>query len=546
MNYKQEKAVNEVFGQSGCANSHGRSQVFGREFLQAYASPNRLEGNCRISLVWKRGSAKREIEIHTGLLCFNHEGVKEYETVKFVNLPEQRWKRRFTGDLIPLDLLEAAALIQDAYQQNVRFKTSPAPGFKRGWFLLSYDTQGIRRDFLMNKLHPRCLTVSMFANVYLAALRRMDHGLVYDLSSPRRKEMLGERSAFLLDAQEEWQRFVFLKTEITILIKENTKTVLRVYVTVSNAANAAIRLTYQMIIVKSRGYYYIDDFHLLERKVLEQDHADNPLQGYVFCYVYPMVRHNHLQDWLEENPDIFVSGETETGLCYKWIKDEECTYENYDISDRVIGEFLLLRQETVIVTHKIPNAVRLEKIMTEKFSQEIRFPQKYYLPVQVFFRMICRASFCWEELDQYRVVSALLRLKDDQHSLERFLEMMKDKQKVGNQIWYYYPDSENKEEDQEKQIEYYKAGNWIKINVFNGDIGKEIAYLRDKLKIDAVIYSYELENNFDFDKPTVTEERKWEICGLLRRFHKEFAQTLGRRLMPLTREIAAKMGTVIG
>lgn len=518
-------------------------------FYKACASMDRLEGKCSLAIVWKGRGGKKEMEMHTFLLCFNHEGIKEYKQRKIYRPGRFEWPHSDWRKSTWLSLPEAAALIQDAYQQNTRFGTSPADGFKQYSFMLEYDTSSIDRCQLLSKLLPQYLSPQMLANVYLAALRRTDNGLLYDLSGPRRQADLGDRSEFLIRHGEEYRQLSFLKSGISKMRKDRDAYYINAYAIVSTVQEQLMRLSFQLVIIKSPNRYCVEEFRLTQREELAGEHPDNPLNYEVFCSVYYLKRAAAVKNWLEKDPDIFMIGELNDRQCYKWLYNREIPWLEYDITDRIMAEFIVTRHELIIYAKKPCHLARMEKTAALNASGGLTLYNKFYLPVRTLYSIIFSGEArslsgkSSMNLRRYRAESALLYLGEGNVSFQCLQKSVEYKVMLGHKCWYLFCRKAG-DNGADTLTEYYIAGNWLKVNVIKGEMEEEIAYLRSNLHT-AVVYGCELENYYDLFQPPVSEQRKWQIYHLLKLFEKEGGTIREMGLVPVLRDVARVMGSIL-
>ncbi|MFZ5753242.1 MAG: hypothetical protein ACOY3J_03290 [Bacillota bacterium] len=544
-----------------------------RRFLKAFASRDRFEGKCTLTVVWTSGETKPVIEAQHFLLNFNHVGIKEYYCKKHPTpgsygkstrgtcsyhtlagmAKEKVREEEAAGNFQELTLLEAAALLQDAYGQNLRFNTQPAPGISDYGGLLQYETDHLIRRELIHKFYGSHLTARTLGNIYLRGLKNMDAALLYDLSSQERQAALGERSQFIFNYGEELKNYTFLRTQVTGLEKEQGKILLSAYVIVNTPQDEIVKISYNLTLVKVKNYYYyVDKFAEIGRQELANSDSDNPLNYRVFCSAYHISSVKKIQDWLESQKDILLTGEFESGYCYKWLTGERSAVNSYDITDGIVGEFILRERELLIYAKNPVELVQVEERIKNDLSRHLTLQDKYYLPVQDVYRTVVYHN-CLDRvlLENYsdgsvskgRANWAVFYVEDYKKCLYQLQQRTINRLQLDNHTWYLWiKDKISPSTLMTKQVEYYLAKHWVKVNVFNGTLEEELREL--DIPVTEIIYGIELENYYDLFTPPVSEERKWEIYKGLHRIHKE--SIMGRMgFIPRPKEIAQKLGSVI-
>ena len=544
MNLKAEYVYGIIQGQELSTRQSQQSL-----FYKAYASMDRLEGKCNLTVVWRGRSYRKETEVHNYQLRFNHEGIKDYKQKKIYQSGRGEGTLLKQPACASLSLAEAAALIQDSYIQNVRFGTRPAAGYKHYGLMLEYDTSAIDRGCLFRKLAPQYLTPRMLANVILTALRKMDNVLLYDLSGPQRRALLGDRNEFLLRHGEEYRHLSFLKTGVTAVNKDEKGYWIKAYALVSTPQEQLLRLSFRFKVVHAEDRFCLEEFVVTNSEELAGDHPDNPLNYDVFCSVYRLKSGAAVKRWLENDPDIFMIGEMSDCQCFKWMQNRELAWLEYDITDKILAEFIVTRHELVIYAKKPYHLARVEKTAALKAPGCIDGYMRVYLTVSKLYTLLFggeRNNHTGQNktaLRKYRAASALLRIRPNNTSFQFLQDRIEYKVMLGPKCWYLFCRRKADAKGGEILTEYYITDNWLLVNAITGDLAEVIADLATIPGTD-VILGAELENHYDLFHPPVSEERKWQIYGLLKQFHKEGGLLREMGLAPSLHDVVQIMGTL--
>lgn len=518
-------------------------------FYKAFASLDRAEGCCRLTLFWKKGKrGRRGLEAHTYLLRYNHEGVKEYRVEDFSTPGIKGWRNRIAYETVRLSFSEAAALIQDAYSQNIRFQSKPAAGFKEDHFLLEYDTEGVARQELISKLMPSDLQPEQFAHIILAGMRRLDKTLLYDSASQELQQELGSRKAYISDGEEESSHFTFLQTSVAALESAGPVYRAKAYAVVSTPADEIIRIVYELKFLRQLAGYSLLGLTEVDRERLGADHPANPLNYCVFSTLYHHSNADLIRRWLREQPGIILSGELPNSEVYKWLNGGSEPWEEFNLTLSVSAEFLLNAKELLIYAQNPLNLASIERLIAEDLAPFLEYSGKYYLPVSDLYPVIIEelsANDTWPGIGQIfrdkRAETEILQISPLEK--KQLMQEMENQSGKGLRLGldtYYYPIRAG-----DLRGDVYLCGRWIKLNMFTGDWGREeISNLRSRFSIINLIQDFELENRLDLFTLPISEQRMWQIFRTLAILTREAEVFREMGLVPNVKEMAKRMGVV--
>lgn len=514
-------------------------------YQEAYASLDRLEGKCDLLLIYhaKNRRKRKEPEVYRLTLCFDHEGIREHRIKTLYWFKQGTETNRF--EYRPLSITEAAALLQDAYLQNQRFNTPAAEGYSRHAALLECDIPDIQRRELLRRLSNQRLSSRMLVNVYLAALRRMDNALLYDLSSPKRQECLGGRREFILKYGEEYREIIFIRSGISRMKKEGDTLLTDVFALVITPQEEIMRVSYHLRLISVDGEYCIDDFTETGREILQGDHPENPFNYKVHCFVYDLEIQaaDAIRDWLDFDEELFLTGELENALIYKWLKRQDKPWEEYNLYDSIFGEFILSEKQLIVYARKPANLVESARKVTRHFLEYITGHRRMYLPVRTLYQAVfSRPSDTIGKgnnllLHKYQGYSALLYTNDYYPLIGYLNRNTCGKIMLGPRTWCFFRTKKSFKE-------YYLSGNWLKIYCSGDELEREIEFFRTNFLIKDMVLDQELEDYFDLFNPPVSEQKKWHIYGLLCKFYKEKGEMQELGLVPPLRNVVKTMGGI--
>jgi len=515
-------------------------------FYKAYVSLTRLAGKCNLIIMWKDQVKRSQFTVHSFKLSFNHEGIRTYRSA-MIEKREINQRCKTEDKYIEISMLEAAALLQDAYQQNILYNTRPPAELTSEYILLAQDTSNLERRKLIMKLSIQELTISMFTNIYFAALRRMDNGLLYDLSSGPRKSILGDRNEFLLEGNKEYKGCIFLKNSIKSIKQEDGFYKADVFAVLITAREEVVKITYDLMLIKREKNIYVDSFRERGREYIDSKHPDNPFNYRVFCSRYKLLSTNKIRDWLDNERDILLTGELKDCLIYKWLQSNDNPTEEFNINDKILSEYVLTNDEIIIFAKKPYNLIKA----VEYSPSCIKLQKKYILPINQLYQYIFTNASGNEDtlykssyLHEFCGQSALIFLGDN-YSLAEYLNYISEgKSKFGLRGWYFY----SKQEIGEKNIpcfkEYYLSKGWLNIYVYGEEIDKEIERLEKLFGVKEKVLSNELENRYDLFNRPISEQKKWHIYGLLQRFYQEKNDIQDLGLVAPLEEVLRTFGAV--
>jgi len=487
-------------------------------FQKAFVTQERAAGMCRLFLIWQRGRRRRSLQVHQYLLCFNHEGIKDYQVEDISYLGLRGWENRLGYPMVSLGLAEAASLIKDAYEQNKRYRTKAPSGIGSSHLLLDFDTEGVEPSRISYGLFPPKVNVEMFTNIYLSALKRLDWGLLYDLAHGERQSKLGTRLDYLRNHEDELSQCTFLRTGITAVEVQGRISWVKAYVILSTPGDELLRIYYQLKILEENSYYYVVDLRELDREELTPSHRDNPLNYPVFATLYRHHCKEEIARWLEEQPGLFLSGELNDGEAYKWLNGGLEPWEEFDCTQAISAEFYLTKEELLIFSQQPEKLAGITRLLTEDLRGTLLLQGQYYLKIsEIYARMFiednCNSPAKLANLLQEQQADSML-LHVEPRQKGRFMayigKMAAKSVKLGPGASYHVL------QDSQFLAELYAAGNWLKICVYRGDGTGMLARFKAGFHLVEVIKDRELDNHYDLFTPPLSDQRRWMI---FRRLH---------------------------
>ena len=521
--------------------------------VAAYTTLDRNSGKCGLIILWEKRLPKKELEMHTFLLNFNSEGIKRYMVKKLLTLQGQNWEDNLVG-YVRIDFSEAISLLHDAYKQNLKFGTSPAEGWEKYGFFLDGEAPGIDRKRFLEKLSFYNLNPIEFTNIYLAALKRWDNAVLYDLSSPERQKRLGRREDYLLYTGGDLAEYTFLKSKVISSEKLGKRRLISVFIIVSTPQDEIMKIDYNLVLVRNGKTLYLDSFRELNRTILSADDPENPMNYRVFCSIYHLSPYAHVlvRSWLESNEEIFMTGEFEGGVCYKLLKPEEVASKTFDAISGIICEFMLTDHELFIYAQKPFHLAKMERSLPLALKDKVIFKQKYYLPIRKLYKAAIMGlsleellkKSAWETgTNVFLAFSAFLFWKGRGQIFDKLKNDALHVLQLDREAWYFF--IERKSCDSEEipvYLEYYISGNWLRLNVFNGNIAEELNRLGPYVD---VVKEYEFQKQYDIFNAPLGKERQWKMFKMLNLMGREAPSLKAMGLIPSVRGMARRSGTLV-
>lgn len=532
-----EALTNETIGiwQSNKGMSH---------FYKAFASLDRAEGVCRLICIW-RENGRRSMLAHRYTLLFNAGGIKEYQIEDIPGFCLSSWLNEMDYEMVEIELSEAADLILDAYMQNKKFKTQPALGIDDDYFMFQYA--GDRTEAVNQRLLPDCQNINMFINIYLSAFIRLDYGLLYDLSSSDRQRQLGDRHDYLQEINPELSQCTFLSTQIVSVQKSKPLSEAEVSVTILTPQEEIWKLSYKLKILYTANNYSLLDFQEISREQLDLCHPQNPLNYKVYTTLFKHNAQEQVRGWLNEQANVFLTGETGDMEQYKWLVEGSAPWEEYCFSKAISAEFFLTDKELLIYCQKPENLASINWILAEDLPERLSIQDQYYLDNKELLYRVCNlqgeTKFSLSQvLEGKRAVSHLLVLHGKE--LSRFMgHVISAAEKMitlGNKFHYYFI---RQKDDTIFEIYSYRNYQWV--TVYSDPREGLLGWIKENFILDNLIPDYELEDYYDLFTPPLTEQRKWEIFQQLMQLDKEASCMRKMGLVPSVKEAATQYGVVI-
>lgn len=546
------------------AQEYPRQEFIRVRFLSAYASLDRLEGGCRLLILWRKRAFRHKLEVHHYLLSFGCEGIKEFRTMDISNMGTWGFKKTLNSNYVELNLEEAALLIQDSYAQNSRFQSQPPRGWDVDNPLLQVDTAKIDGTQLLSKLFPGNLNPRMLINVYLDALRRSDRALQYDLRDQSGKAVLGPRDEFINSNPGEMEECVFLRSGIKSMEEKGRSEVqVCAFVIVSTPEEEIIKHTFNLILSCQMGQYYLNQCHPLGKQVLSGQDPENPLDYPVCCSLYGVSDEVRVRTWLEQQPDLILAGEWENGVYFKKIENKKKPCSEFNFSAAVMCEYILTDRELLVYSNQSLNLIALSCFLQEELKGLLKPKDKYYLTVRQLQGAVLNrgkaetlglspvaggTGSIQDVLKQHAGRSAFCKITNSDR--KTFIHFMRTEArhnlKLGPQSWYFLLEGRARRPKERgfPLTECYLAANWLSINTFGGDLEEELAAVRSLVPIRTVIYADELKYGSYLSKPQLSAQRIWEIYRGIRNIIKEAEIFRKLGLIPELKELARGMGTL--
>lgn len=534
-------------------------------FVDAYASMERLEGRCRLLILWRKKYIRSKLEVHSYLLYFNYEGIKEFRTIDASHLGIWGFKKTLNNNFIQLNLEEAAFLVQDAYAQNWRFQTRIPQGQGMGNPLLTLDTSCVDSSQLLYKLFSGNLYPRMLVNVYLDAMRRADRAMQYDLSDESRKTCLGQRDDFILYGAGAMEQNTILQSGIINIKEKDSEVNASAFIIVSTPREEVIKYTYKFILSLNQGKYFISQCREIGQHILSGNDPENPLNYNVFCSSFEVMDTARIRAWLEEQPDLLLAGEWEHGLCYKKIADNKKPWIGYDFSTTVICEFSITDRDFLVYSCQPLNQILMKSFLQQELKGVLKPKKKYHLPVEKLYGAILSRekweplslaadegsgdSCCQGLLEQYKGHWAFINLSE--HDRKKIIDFLRckarNKFKLAPQAWYFLLENRANQENNCSipVTEYYLAAkNWLIINTFGGNLEEELADICANFPVQTIIYAEELEWGHSPHSQSFSEQRIWEIYKEIRNIYQEAGIFRKLGFIPELKDLARGRGTL--
>lgn len=490
------------------------------KFVKAYATLDRLEGKSHLAIVWQKSKTKKLYEVQEYVLCFKRWGIKDYKVRKIFGLGKHVLHDSGIKEYTELSLLEAAMLIQDAYQQNIINYTKPAANFLANHFILQYDTEAVEKSELLDKLTPRRLSAMMCANVYIAALKRMDRGLLYDMSTLKRQRTLGEREIYMHQEKREFLNYTFLRSRVEDVSRINNGYLMYTSVVLCTQTEEVIKKYYNIAVTTNNNNYLIDDFYEVESTIIPKDDLKNPLNYQVFCTAYYIKDIYKVMNWLDSKKEVFLAGDFNGGTSFKWLQDYDKPWQEFCFTNKIFCEFILTENTFLVFTPKALNLVKIMETVTRELKDAIVMVKKHYLSIRQLYALVFNEARLCDSLEKFRAQTAVVFTSQMPELIEYLCCNAGVICKMNEGVTYYLI---TKKEDAQikKVVEYYVGKNKVVVNTFLGDIEKETHRLSRDVEKDLIIYENEWENRNTLFRAAVKDEKKWLIYKTIAKLNHE-------------------------
>jgi hypothetical protein len=509
----------------------------------------RAAGKGELIILWRNSNKSKQVAAYRLKVSFNHEGVQRCRT-GMMQKHEIDYSFAQARYCTMLTLPEAVSLLQDAHAQNLRYANLPAAEQESYQFILEYSTAALDRTALTHRLLGNKMSLHAFVNVYLAAFRRMDTALLYDCSGVGRRKRLGPRESFILTYGEAYNGMTFLRSSLASIEIYSDFYSVDAFFVVITPEEEIMKIKFSLIIKEcGGGQYCVERFTEISREILDGEHPDNPFNYWIHCSVFKIGHENNIINWLNNESGVLLTGETESCCVFKWLYDAVNPEQDFNINDKILAEYIVQKDELIIFAKKPYNLLQAEKKAAECAPDCLKLQKKYYMPVQQLYRYVYASCPDWRDtqddpccLKKYEAYSALLYLADEGSLWEYWHRCADGKAGLGPHSSYVF--SGGWEYNISSFKEYYLSKNWLKVYAYGDDALMEIERLKNHLPIIDFISDQELANYFDLFNPVVSEQRKWYIYGVLRRFYHEKNDLHKLKLVASFEDVLRVFGTI--
>lgn len=327
--------------------------------ISAYCSPSRLVGNCILVFITK---SNKEYIAHFFTLFFNHLGIREYFQYRSLRKEEILDTIKSKG-LVKLSFDEGRTLLRDAYGQNIRYGTKVATGFSQYQQLLEGAkevlVENIQYQGLLQKINGRRFSPKKVTNALLLALKNMDAPLIYDLATESLQREFGKRKDFLQKWTHPLEKYSFIKTIIRTRLVDKEKSINKIKLIASDVEDNLKKIDLKIELVNNAGHHLVSNMEIEEISPITSRDPLSPLNHKVYTCIYKVDCYEKIKNAIENHDFLYLSGEFENGVCYKWFKNCDPLEYGIDISKNIYGEFILTSEELIVFSSNLRNLTEI-------------------------------------------------------------------------------------------------------------------------------------------------------------------------------------------
>lgn len=369
------------------------------EKTNVYCSSSRLVGNCILIFITK---SRKEYIAHFFTLFFNHLGIKEYFQYRSFR-KEEILETIKPKDLVKLTFNEGRSLLLDAYSQNLRYGTKVATGFSQYRELLEgvndLSFKNIDYESLLGKMKGKRISSRKLINVLFLALKNMDAPLIYDLATEDLQRKFGPREDFLQKWTHPLEEYTFIKTIVRTRLVDSEKSVNSIKLIASDSEDNLKKIDIKIELVNMAGQYLVSNMEI--EKIVPITHRDplSPLNHRVYTCIYKVDCFEKIKNALENYEFIYISGEFDNGICYKWFKNCNPLEYGIDISKNIYGEFILTPEELIIFSSNLRNLTEISGFIQKGCQKDkLLFKFKTICTIREIYKVITNKAILSDNL----------------------------------------------------------------------------------------------------------------------------------------------------
>jgi hypothetical protein len=480
--------------------------AFQGDFYRAYATCSRHSGRVTLDIAWH--TPGKGVHVEGFYLTFSSDGIYSFFVIEDMSKEEYIEERNTAADMVELTYSEACALIQDAYNFNIRCMTRPALGKFLYQKYIDHSPE-LDRPTLISLVQRLCarLTPRQLVNTLFHALRYQDFSYIDSLWLEQRFSQSMMYGAFnhiikpgvlLLEGQVK-----------EVSGSQDLVEVLAYSVTVSDGD--VWKCDYRFKVAREHNQWRITEMKKYSEQQINSTVELNPYICRVYCRVYDITDIDALFDIIDKMDNIREVEELPDGIHMRVTCFEDDFNHGVSLLTGVIADLVINGDEFVVMAQKMNTINEFDDIFTSQPVTPLRYMGEYEVSLITAFSYLAGQYANFEDVlindDNdfvydvgLRFITARYLVKDRPEVLSRLKQIANIEFNLADNTRLFYQLGEGCS-DSVFLAEYMLGSNLVTLSTFGeGDMGQA-----------RQLFERDMYDSLEFDRSDVREEGIFEI-----------------------------------
>lgn len=499
-----------------------KKSFFKGAFYKAYASCSRPTGRITLDIAWQKESGGLHVECF--YLTYNSDGIHSFFLIPDMPYEQYNIDREILSNMVEITEEEAAFLVTEAYNWNLRKLTRPAVGkyLYKKYIDFGDQLSPLEKKNLFKKISGK-LTPRQIVNSFYYAIKQKDFNYINSVCNKTSENFLESKCKDLLQLSTS-----IIEAQADEVFANHNNAEVTSYAIIVND-NSCYYLSYRFLMIKDQGNWLINEISLENKEFINPNSPSNPYNVDVYCRVYEIANLDELFDNLERIDNIREVEELPYGLHLRIANYSDDFNWGVSFLSGTLADLIINGEEFVIICRDYDIAIDLHNLLFCSNTTPLISRGEYQIDLVTAINYIGGSYVSFEEVliidtddlaieNDLRFISTIYLVKDRSKVIE-VIRSMPDTTCVVDadcSIFYQY---EDKGRDKVLLAEYVVGFDWLTLSTF-GHKDMKVArqsleqQLYDCLQLDGM----EIKENGFFDILTTEMKRAYPY---LEKFLKE-------------------------